>query len=172
MPIVLYRLGIPHGTSVAPRTGEIISGVVLYFISSVPNLGVVWFRLRAVNTTATDCTIQDLNSNTQYQFKVTAFNQHGRSTRATELSVSTHAQLAVPESVINMRAWATSKEDIKVTWEPPPVLNGELTNYKYVVVFHRTHPTSIQFLGVGYMTNHYTQLHIPDLAVEIKEIYI
>lgn len=83
-----------------------------------------------MNTTSTDYTVEGLLSNTEYQFTVWSYNRNGRSMRSEEIVVSTEAEVAVPETVTNMRAQAISEESISVSWEPPAITNGPITNYK------------------------------------------
>ena len=102
------------------------------------------YRVRSVNTTSTDYTVEGLLPNTEYRFTVWSYNRNGRSLRSTEIIATTEAEVAVPEPVTNMRAWATDEESIKVTWEEPAVTNGPITAYKYVLNY--THTNSALWL--------------------------
>ena len=90
--------------------------------------------MRVVNTSSTDYTVEGLLPNTQYLFTVTSYNRNGMSLSRSELTETTEAEVAVPQAVRDLRAWPTSHEAIKVTWNPPNVTNGVIKSYRCVQV--------------------------------------
>ena len=126
-----------------------------------------------MNTTSTDYTVEGLLPNTEYRFTVWSYNRNGRSLRSAEIIATTEAEVAVPEPVTNMRAWATDEESIKVTWEEPAVTNGPITAYKYVLYY--IHTNSALWLTQNYSVHLRVTWWIPkstDLEIFIMNIYL
>ncbi|XP_067939382.1 neogenin-like isoform X2 [Watersipora subatra] len=86
-------------------------------------------RLRSANTSSTDYTVQGLQPSTEYVFKVSAFNNNGRSVQ-TDLRRSTHAEAAVPTPVRNVQTALVTHNSIDVSYTTPIETNGEIREYR------------------------------------------
>ncbi|KAF6024356.1 fra [Bugula neritina] len=87
-------------------------------------------RLRTASTTSTDYTMQGLQPDTNYLFRIYAYNSKGRSLASQELTVRTNAEVAVPGPVGSINITHVSEDSLGVAWDEPSNTNGPITEYK------------------------------------------
>ena len=69
-----------------------------------------------IDSVASPVTVSSLDTNTQYSFRVIAYNRHGSSTPSTDLTVTTNTD--VPEAPINVLTAVSADElGIDISWD-------------------------------------------------------
>ncbi|KAK3094564.1 hypothetical protein FSP39_003463 [Pinctada imbricata] len=93
-------------------------------------------RERVLNTTEShlEANIQHLKPNTNYEFRVQAYNTYGPSPKFASLTVLTDKDVDVPSPAVNVRATPLSPHSILVQWDPPQMPKGIIT--KYILIYY------------------------------------
>ncbi|KAL3885049.1 hypothetical protein ACJMK2_025148 [Sinanodonta woodiana] len=89
-------------------------------------------RERVMNTTTKEANVNRLKPNTEYEFKVRAYNRFGPSTKFAYLRHRTEQEVDVPSEARNLQARALSPTSVGITWEPPADPKGAITLYDLI----------------------------------------
>ncbi|XP_055337462.1 neogenin-like [Paramacrobiotus metropolitanus] len=89
-------------------------------------------RERVFNTSAAnkEANIQGLRPDTNYAFRVVAYNRHGPGESSEEVLVRTHPEVDVPGPVNNFRVYPLSTTEIKLEWDRPHHGSGSIQKYR------------------------------------------
>ncbi|KAL5020555.1 hypothetical protein ScPMuIL_003447 [Solemya velum] len=86
-------------------------------------------RERVMNTTRQEANIQHLKPDTDYEFRLFAYNRFGPSVSAATLTVHTDEEVDVPRPAVNVRATPLSPTSIRVEWDPPEQPRSKISQY-------------------------------------------
>ncbi|XP_034947132.1 neogenin isoform X2 [Chelonus insularis] len=79
--------------------------------------------------------VRGLQPGVTYQFRVVAHNSYGvHGVSSNILSVTTHSEANVPGPPLNIEAYATSSQSIKVSWQEPKIFNGRISKYVVTIM--------------------------------------
>ncbi|KAJ8311643.1 hypothetical protein KUTeg_010998 [Tegillarca granosa] len=87
-----------------------------------------------MNITAREANIQHLKPNTEYIFRIRAYNSYGPSVAFAESRITTDRDVDVPSPAINVRAIPMSPDSILVQWDPPRYPKGTIV--KYLIIYY------------------------------------
>ncbi|XP_036399492.1 neogenin-like [Megalops cyprinoides] len=90
-------------------------------------------RERVMNTSRPgelQVTIQNLQPDTKYLFRVVALNWNGPGESSVTLPVSTQAEVQVPGPAPHLQAVSSSPTSVSLSWETPLTGNGDILSYK------------------------------------------
>ncbi|KAK3580125.1 hypothetical protein CHS0354_034065 [Potamilus streckersoni] len=105
--------------------------------SEIISYSVLWNEIgsereRVMNTTTKEANINRLKPNTEYEFKVRAYNRFGPSNKYAYLRHRTEQEVDVPSEARNLQARALSPTSVGITWEPPLDPKGAITQYDLI----------------------------------------
>ncbi|OQV24966.1 Neogenin [Hypsibius exemplaris] len=106
------------------------SGAVLTYSVYYKQVGSTRERVFNTSTTQKEANIQGLRPDSNYAFRVVAYNDFGPGDSTKELTVRTHPEVDVPGPVSNFRVFPLSTTEVKVEWDPPQYASGSIKNYK------------------------------------------
>ncbi|XP_051155099.1 neogenin isoform X3 [Leptopilina boulardi] len=109
-------------------------------------------RERVISTShkQTEAVIPTLQPSTTYHFRIIAHNSRGPGSSSEILRVTTHSEVNVPGSPMNLDGHPTSSSSIALSWEEPQLLNGKIS--KYIVTYSEEddEESKVETLGTTY----------------------